>query len=176
LPFVYCLFLKCYSNSFISNTIFYICYPKLKPMEETTSLVVAEKQHEEKFEKEPEKIYQLLKILHHNFKKIKLCDKTGYTLENVKEIVRLEADGNYTKVHFSDGRTLLLCKTLKLFEDSLCELNFCRVHDKHLINLNHVKKVLKTDGGCVVMSNTDTVPISQSKRNAFDAAMDEFAV
>ncbi len=44
--------------------------------------------------------------------------------------------------------------------------NFFRVHRSHLVNLQHVKKYIKGEGGYVVMSDNSQVEVS--RRNKID--------
>ena len=80
------------------------------------------------------------------------------------DIIRCEADVNYTLFCMKDGQEILVTKTLKHFDQLLSPLGFCRVHQSHLINLQEVKEFVKTEGGYLVMSNRDRVPVSNRKR------------
>jgi len=55
------------------------------------------------------------------------------------DIVRCEADRNYTLFHLNDGRRLISSKTLKEYEDLLSGHGFIRVHKSHLINTDYVE-------------------------------------
>ncbi|RAI94126.1 two-component system LytT family response regulator [Algoriphagus yeomjeoni] len=46
-------------------------------------------------------------------------------------------------------------------------MNFMRVHNSFLINLQEVKKFVKSEGGYIVMNNDKQVSISNSKRDDF---------
>jgi two-component system, LytTR family, response regulator len=63
-------------------------------------------------------------------------DRIEYT--DVSKIVRCQGEGNYTHIWFSDGKHLLVAKTLVEFEDLLQEFGFVRVHKTPLVNLNYV--------------------------------------
>jgi two-component system, LytTR family, response regulator len=45
--------------------------------------------------------------------------------------------------------------------------NFFRVHRSHLINLEHVKKYIKGEGGYVIMSDNSQVEVSRRNKNEF---------
>ena len=96
------------------------------------------------------------KIALHTADKIHVC--------LIEEIVRCESNGNYTSFHFIDGSKLLVSRTLKTFDQMLRDLNFFRVHQSHLINMNHVKEYVKQDGGYIVMVDGSPVPIASRKR------------
>lgn len=82
----------------------------------------------------------------------------------VADIVHCESDSNYTKFHFLDGSSLLVSKTLKEFEKLLHDHPFLRVHQSHLVNIQHIKAFLKTDGGYLLMQDGTQVPVSFRKR------------
>ena len=83
------------------------------------------------------------------------------------EILRLEANSNYTFLHFVNGSKLLASKTLKEFEDLLPQKQFFRVHHSTIINLNYVRKYLKADGGSIEMTDGTLVDISRRKKDDF---------
>lgn len=99
-----------------------------------------------------------------NKRKIVLKTAESIHLVPVQTIVRCEADGNYTKVYIEKQPKLLISKPLKFFEDMLHEFGFVRVHQSHLVNINHVVRVDKVDGGVLVFADSSKVPISVRKR------------
>ncbi|MCL4282540.1 MAG: LytTR family DNA-binding domain-containing protein [Flavobacteriales bacterium] len=80
------------------------------------------------------------------------------------QVVRCEADGNYTRLHTLDGERLVTARTLKDFEELLTPHRFGRVHISHLVNLRHVRKFLNRDGGVLVLADGAEVPVSQRRR------------
>lgn len=60
------------------------------------------------------------------------------------EIIRIEAEGNYSKIFLTHGKCRMVTKTLKDFEDSLPEQSFFRVHKSHIVNLKYVKEYSNT--------------------------------
>jgi DNA-binding LytR/AlgR family response regulator len=54
------------------------------------------------------------------------------------EIVKLEAQNNYTLVHFIDGTKLLTSTTLGVLEERLSDYRFFRVNRSMVINLNYL--------------------------------------
>lgn len=115
-----------------------------------------------------------LKILLQNFRKdddkfsrISLPTGAGYELVNIKDIIRCEAEGNYTNFFIEGKKKLLVSASLKHYEDLLPPENFIRVHHHHLININHVVRYLKSEGGYAVMTDGTEVEISRRKKDAF---------
>ncbi len=85
-------------------------------------------------------------------------------VSELKDIIRLEAMTNYTYFFFADGTKLLITKTLKDFDTMLSDSGFVRVHQSHLINMIHVQAYVKTEGGYILMKNSDIVPVSVRKK------------
>ena len=50
------------------------------------------------------------------------------------EIIRLEGQGNYTRIYFQDGSSLLVALTIKRLLTRLPEASFLRLHRKHVVN------------------------------------------
>lgn len=82
-------------------------------------------------------------------------------------IIRCEADRNYTTFFLDSGNKIFVSKTLKEYEMLLSGHQFLRVQQSHLINLNFVERYDKADGGAVVMKDGSQVPLSTSKRDIF---------
>lgn len=94
---------------------------------------------------------------------------TADTIEFLKvtDIIRLEADSSYTTIHSISKQPLLSSKNLKIFEDMLDEYNFFRPHHSHIINVRHIKRFVRKDGGYIQMSDDTSVPISRRRRELF---------
>jgi two-component system LytT family response regulator len=81
----------------------------------------------------------------------------------VKDIIRCQANDNLTDFFMADGYRILICRTLKFYEDVLSDFDFLRVHKSHLVNLHRVKKYLKGKGGQVMMTDGSVVDVSPQK-------------
>lgn len=86
-----------------------------------------------------------------------------YEFVQISEIVRCEADDNYTRLYLGD-QVFLVSKTLKYFEDVLPASHFLRTHNKHLINVNKIKKYVKSDGGYFELTSGGTIPLSRYRK------------
>lgn len=83
----------------------------------------------------------------------------------INQILRCEAEDNYTTFYLQNTEKITVCKTLKDFSDLLKPHNFVRTHQSHLVNLNYVKSLLKEDGGTLLLENLEKVPISRQNRD-----------
>jgi two-component system LytT family response regulator len=97
-------------------------------------------------------------------KKIVLKTSERIYLVNVKDIVRCEAENNYTNFYLVSGSKIMVSKTIKTYETLLAEHEFLRVHQSHLVNLNYIQHFDKPDGGMLVLSDNSTIPVSNQKR------------
>lgn len=113
-----------------------------------------------------------------NGKKTKLIlpDINGLKIINIDEIIRCEADHNYTRCYLLDNRKLMISKSLNKFESILEELSFARVHSKHLVNLKYIKKYNKGAGGSVIMNNDSEINVSKSRKAEFLKKLNKFAL
>ncbi len=112
-------------------------------------------------------LIQHLKRADENFQKITLPTGNAYEIVNIKDIIRCEADGSYTNFYLQDKRKLMISAGLKHYEELLPETDFIRVHHHHLINMHHVVRFLKEDGGYAIMSDGSKIEISRRKKEAF---------
>lgn len=79
-----------------------------------------------------------------------------------KEIIRLQAEGAYTKI-ITLKDTYLASKNLKYFETQLQNSSFLRVHNSHLINTSFIKAFSKHLQKGLIMKNGDKISVSVRK-------------
>ncbi|MEZ4963475.1 MAG: LytTR family DNA-binding domain-containing protein [Saprospiraceae bacterium] len=96
--------------------------------------------------------------------KIAVADNDGLHFLKLQDIVRLESDVNYTTFHLVSGERITVSKTLKNFAQLLPETEFFRPHQSHIININYMEKILREDGGFVLMKDQTRIPIARSKK------------
>ncbi|PCJ01475.1 MAG: DNA-binding response regulator [Flavobacteriales bacterium] len=97
-------------------------------------------------------------------KKIVLPQMDGFEVINVCDIIRAEANDNYTNFYLTNGKTFLVSKTLKHFDQLLCDFDFIRTHKSHLVNLQYITKYIKGKGGQVRMSDDSYVDVSATRK------------
>ncbi|MDX5320623.1 MAG: LytTR family DNA-binding domain-containing protein, partial [Bacteroidota bacterium] len=99
----------------------------------------------------------------------KLCIPTreGILFVEIQRIIRCESDANYTWFYLEGGQKILASKTLKEYEQLLSEHLFYRVHKSHLINLHHLDRYVRGEGGSVFMDNGDEVEVSRRTKESF---------
>lgn len=82
------------------------------------------------------------------------------------DIVRCEADINYTVLHLVNKKKITVSKTLKLFEQQLVEDGFIRVHRAHLVNIKMIKTYYRSVQGKLVLYDGNEIPVSLRRRES----------
>ena len=100
-------------------------------------------------------------------KRIALTASDHLIFVETEKIIYCESDSNYTIFFLSDGQKVIVSKTLKDVEEILEGSDFFRVHASYLINMKHVSKFTRGDGGYVVMSNNQHITVSRKKKDEF---------
>lgn len=100
----------------------------------------------------------------HKSQRVALPTMNGLELVDMKDIVRCEADRNYTNIFFVNGNKILISKNLKEVEDMLDNELFFRGHQSHLINISFIKKYIKGEGGQVLLFDNTYVDVSRRKK------------
>src|ERR1017187_2787543 len=143
----------------------------LKPIEEEELKIAVKKVLDSKKNLSAEQnIKFLLENIKHGddqYSKITLPTGSAYEVVLVKDIIKCEANDNYTNIYLTNGRKFLVTGTLKHYEDLLPEKDFIRVHHRFLINMNHMVRFMKEEGGCAVMSDGSQVEVSRRKKDDF---------
>lgn len=107
------------------------------------------------------------------FKKIGLPVNDGIEFVAFNDIIMLEADGMYTKID-TVNREILISKPLKHFNELLQNVkSFYRPHRSYLVNLLHIKKYVRSDGGYILMDNDKSVSLSKDRTEEFMILMKE---
>jgi two-component system, LytTR family, response regulator len=97
-------------------------------------------------------------------KKIVLKTSDSIHVINVRDIIRCEADRNYTVFFLTDNKKILVSNTLKEYDDMLSPYRFFRTHQSHLVNIDYIERFEKKDGGFLVMKDKSEVPVSVRKK------------
>lgn len=111
-----------------------------------------------------EALYENLDMLSSNTKKIVLKTADSVHIVNLRDIIRCESEKNYTHFFTVENEKITVSKTLKEYNELLNDFKFYRVHQSHLINLAHVKRYDKKEGGFLIMDDNSSVPVSFRKK------------
>lgn len=96
----------------------------------------------------------------------------GFEVVKIEDIVSCEAHDNFTDFHFTNRPKMMICRTLKFYEELLQDNGFMRVHKSHLVNLEHVVKYSRGKGGELHMSDKTVISVSPQKKDQLMAWFD----
>lgn len=128
---------------------------------------VQEKQNHDLFN---QKFEFLLKHIHRGdprFRTIVVPTMESLDFIEVDTIIRCEADSNYTRIFRTEGKTLMVSKTLKSFEKMVDGMGFFRVHNSHLVNVRFIKQFLRGEKGTLILKDGTCLPVSRSRKLEF---------
>jgi two-component system LytT family response regulator len=142
----------------------------LKPIDPKELMTAVNKVETQKKLPGAEQFQMLLNQVQHKqtgFKKIAVPTSEGFELIPADQILRCEADDNYTYIFLKNKNRIIACRTLKEVEEQLRDFSyFVRVHHSYVVNLNEVSKYVRGEGGYVVMSDGSSVNVSRSRKDA----------
>lgn len=95
--------------------------------------------------------------------KIAVPGQTGVVFVDLRDILYVEASGNYACLVLPDNRKLLISKTLKDIQEVLEEQQFLRIHRQYIINLNQVKHFNRNES-LLTMVNNVVLPVSRNQK------------
>lgn len=103
----------------------------------------------------------------HDEEKLVLPASHGFNVIVIDDIIRLEADGCYTKVFVNESKNSIVSRTLKDFEESLPKGKFFRIHKSHIVSLKYIKDYSNISGHYVTMIDGSKIEISRRKTSEF---------
>lgn len=151
-------------QAFKENAVDYL----LKPIEKFDLIAAVEKVRQRAGRVETGKMDQLISLFTEQLsttRKIALPTSDGVSFVNVDQIVRCESDSNYTYIFLQSGEKIVITKTLKQIEESLADYPFYRVHQSHLVNLNHIVKFARDSGGYLIMSDKSNITVARQRKD-----------
>ena len=103
-----------------------------------------------------------------------LPTQDGIAFVKLQDIVRLEADQNYTILYLSNGKKMVVCKTLKSFEQKLKHPPFFRIHQSHIVNLSLAVKYVRGKGGYLILEDGTSLNVSVRRKAEFLKALQTY--
>lgn len=140
----------------------------LKPVDPRELITAVHKVNRQKNPPSNEQLQMLMNQLQHKesrFTKIAVPTTEGFELIPADDVVRCEADDNYTHLFLKNKTKIIASRTLKEMEEQFKEFSyFLRVHHSYIVNLNEVVKYVRGEGGYLVMTDGSTVNVSRSRK------------
>lgn len=101
-------------------------------------------------------------------KRMVLPTQHGFQVVETDQIIRCEADRNYTCFILNGGKNVLIPRTLKSYEEILVPAGFFRIHNSHLINIQYIGEYRRRKkGGIVFLKDGTEIPVSESRKVSF---------
>ena len=138
----------------------------LKPVDEK-ELISCVQRLEEKLQQKKNNGLAGLKKTNTQYDKIAVSSQEGVHFITVNDIIKVEAESNYSVFYFVNKRKLTVSKTLKQVEEALENYNFFRPHKSFIINLGFIKTYIRGEGGIIVMTDDTEVEMSRNKKKEF---------
>ena len=157
-------------NAFELSAVGYILKPvRVEALQKALHKVIMESNND----------LEKLKTLQNNMenpldKKVALNTGDGITFLELHNILYLKADGSYTHFYTTDRHRITVAKKISDFERLEAMGNFLRIHRSHIVNLSRIQKILKQDGGMVIMENGETLSISSERKNNLYKKFEDF--
>ena len=82
----------------------------------------------------------------------------------IGDIIYIESNGEYVRLHLADGSTIMTLFRIKNMETTLPSDSFMRVHRSYIVNLKCVTGYAR---GRVLLNNNGYVPIGENYKEAF---------
>lgn len=146
----------------------------LKPVK-ATELADAINRSAEKLEKTSKiqinLLQENLKTRNTPIKKIALSVSDGIELVALEDILYFESDGNYTTVYMKNDKSTVVSKPIGRFEEITDSAMFFRVHNSYLVNLSHINKFVRSDGGYIILNNGKTISVARNRKDEFLEAL-----
>jgi two-component system LytT family response regulator len=162
------IFVTAFSNYAIQALNFSASYYILKPVDIDELIKAVEKVKLSLLEKKDSVHTQVLleniQIENKQLRKIVLPLAEGFEVVRVNEVIRLEAEDNFTRFWLVGGKKMLICRTLKFYENLLGDFDFLRVHKSHMVNLQYIRQYLRGKGGQLVMEDGAVVEVSANRK------------
>ena len=127
-----------------------------------------------------EELLKKISTLNTNLKdkpsKLILPTSSGLHIIDLNEIIRCESSNNYTTFYLTTGKKIVVSKSIQTYENLLKDSHFCRIHNKHIVNLKFIKKYVRGRGGYVVLSNGEQIDVSEGRKKQFLAKLSQFTI
>ena len=144
----------------------------LKPIDPTELQQAVEKAQQRIAEKADIDPNLQWEALQYNFaaqeeaQKLVLKDAENVYLVSIQNIIRCEATGSYTNFYLVPGKKIVVSNNLREYEKKLKPFGFYRSHHSHLFNFHHLSHYEKGQGGFLVMSDGNKIPVSVRRKEA----------
>ncbi|MCF8359179.1 MAG: LytTR family DNA-binding domain-containing protein [Prolixibacteraceae bacterium] len=97
-------------------------------------------------------------------RKIVLKTAEAINIVDISDIVYCKSDSNYTTFFFKNGEKVMISRGMKEYEELLSDYGFFRPHHSYLVNIQHISKLDKSDGGYLILKDGSEIPVSSRRK------------
>jgi two-component system LytT family response regulator len=168
------IFITGFNNYAVQAFEFSALYYLLKPVNLKSLTEALERyRHKVSIEEIEKKLYVLENKISQNISRIMLPTGSGMEVFELDEIIRCEADDNYTVIYLKDKKYIMITKNLSNMEIILSDNGFFRVHRKFIINMKYIKNLKKNKKNpTIILSDGAEIPISEHRYHDFVSALE----
>ncbi|HVI43531.1 MAG TPA: LytTR family DNA-binding domain-containing protein [Chitinophaga sp.] len=83
-----------------------------------------------------------------------------------KDLLYIEANGNYSRVFFQSGntaRSIMMSHSIAEYEELLPDTLFYRIHKSYLVNCRYIRKILKEENPVILLDNKYRLPVGRRR-------------
>ena len=144
----------------------------LKPVDPVDLKDAVEKALKQKNKLAPEQLLLFQQALQHLQQpqqkapqKLALSTNEGVLFTELKDIIWIESLTGYCKFYLQGQKPIVISKNLKEYEELLAEHNFFRTHQSSVVNLMHIKKYVRGEGGQVWMTDGSEIEVARRRKD-----------
>lgn len=104
-------------------------------------------------------------------KRIVLNSHDKMQIVSIVDIIKCEADGNYTTFFISNKNRITVSKPIKEWEEVLTPYGFFRCHNSYIVNLSCIDRLEKRDGGILVLKDGSELSVAARKNSELMAVL-----
>lgn len=148
------------SKAFGVNAVHYL----LKPVKPELLRKAVRRVHGAKSPGTSSSAIKAMENIHTGDNKIVLASGEDYFITKFDDIVRVHGEGSYATFYLLNGDKIMTSRRLAYYLDKFRGQSFLKTHQSHLVNLKHVIKYSKQNGGELFLQNDQCVPVSSRMR------------
>ncbi len=89
----------------------------------------------------------------------------GMNFIDFNDIIHIKGSGSYSTFFLKEHKQVIASKNLGYYYNILPKEIFYRCHQSHLVNLQYVSKILKTDGDQIELKEGTTIPLASKRKD-----------
>ncbi len=105
--------------------------------------------------------------------KLAISTAEGILFTELKDIIWIESLTGYCKFYLQGQKPVVVSKNLKEYEDLLAGHHFFRTHQSSVVNLQHIKKYVRGEGGQVWMTDGSEIEVARRRKEELLKKMSE---